>query len=126
MIADPITVGVPGERVEALLINDVVGDKNGDRRHRSPAEENGYSRSPSPIRRGDRSPVEDDEDNHGHSFCYTGEQGKSRSPFPQDRRSDYSRSPIDDVEGEKNGDKRHRSPIEENGHSRQFGFLWGQ
>ncbi|PQP97283.1 ribulose-1 5 bisphosphate carboxylase/oxygenase large subunit N-methyltransferase chloroplastic isoform X1 [Prunus yedoensis var. nudiflora] len=50
-------------------INDVEGDKNGDRRHRSPAEENGHSRSrsrsPSPIRRSDRSPVEDDEDNHG-------------------------------------------------------------
>lgn len=50
-------------------INDVEEDKNGDRRRRSPAEENGHSRSrsrsPSPIRRGDRSPVEDDEDNHG-------------------------------------------------------------
>ncbi|PQQ09475.1 serine/arginine-rich splicing factor RS2Z32 isoform X2 [Prunus yedoensis var. nudiflora] len=58
------------------------------------------------------------------------ERGKSRSPSPQDRRSDYSRSPIDDVEGDKNGDRRHRSPAEENGHScsrsQQFGFLWGQ
>lgn len=35
-----------------------------DRNYRSPAEENGHSRSPSPIRKDDRSPVEDD-DNHG-------------------------------------------------------------
>ncbi|XP_015877070.1 serine/arginine-rich splicing factor RS2Z32 isoform X2 [Ziziphus jujuba] len=45
--------------------NDVEGD-NGDRRYRrSPAEENGHSRSPSPVRREDRSPIDDEDDNHG-------------------------------------------------------------
>lgn len=43
-------------------INDVEGDSNGDRKHRSPVEENSRSRSPNPVRRSDRSPVEDDED----------------------------------------------------------------
>ncbi|XP_050385214.1 serine/arginine-rich splicing factor RS2Z32-like [Argentina anserina] len=38
---------------------------NGDKMHRSPVEENGHSRSPSPVHRGNRSPIEEDDDNHG-------------------------------------------------------------
>ncbi|XP_018850562.1 serine/arginine-rich splicing factor RS2Z32-like isoform X2 [Juglans regia] len=45
-------------------INDADGEAPRERSYRSPAEENGQSRSPSPIRRDDRSPVDDD-DNHG-------------------------------------------------------------
>ncbi|PON75366.1 Splicing factor-like protein [Parasponia andersonii] len=45
-------------------INGAEGD-NGDERYRSNAGENGGSRSPSPIRRDDRSPVDEDDDNHG-------------------------------------------------------------
>ncbi|KAM5556199.1 hypothetical protein ABKV19_023869 [Rosa sericea] len=46
-------------------IGDAEEKSNGDKMHRSPVEENGHSRSPSPVRRGDRSPVEEDDDNHG-------------------------------------------------------------
>ncbi|KAG2730082.1 hypothetical protein I3843_01G271300 [Carya illinoinensis] len=45
-------------------INDADGEALRERSYRSPAEENGQSHSPSPIRRDDRSPVDDD-DNHG-------------------------------------------------------------
>ncbi|GLT54903.1 hypothetical protein SLA2020_280620 [Shorea laevis] len=45
-------------------IDDADGEGPRDRSYRSPAEENGHSRSPSPVGRDDRSPVDDDE-NHG-------------------------------------------------------------
>ncbi|BBG97905.1 cyclic nucleotide gated channel 1 [Prunus dulcis] len=37
------------------------------------------------------------------SLTYSRRAGKKQKPSPQDRRSDYSRSPIDDVKGDKNG-----------------------
>ncbi|KAK7822383.1 serine/arginine-rich splicing factor rs2z32 [Quercus suber] len=45
-------------------IDDADGESPRGRSYRSPAEENGRSRSPSPIHRDNRSPVDDD-DNHG-------------------------------------------------------------
>lgn len=45
-------------------IDDADGESPRGRSYRSPAEENGRSRSPSPIHRDNRSPIDDD-DNHG-------------------------------------------------------------
>ena len=45
-------------------MDDADGESPRGRSYRSPAEENGRSRSPSPIHRDNRSPVDED-DNHG-------------------------------------------------------------
>ncbi|XP_028961683.1 serine/arginine-rich splicing factor RS2Z33-like isoform X1 [Malus domestica] len=117
--------------------------RRGRSRSRSYSRDHSYSRSRSPVR-GERSLERRSRSPHDsrspkrrrgspplskgrkHDRTPEGRSPQERGSLsPQDRRSDdsrspraKSRSPINDVEGDSNGDRKHRSPVEENSRSR--------